>query len=69
MQITVNGKVIRFDTHPDAVSVDFLLKHLKIKGRNVAVEKNGIIIDKTEYGKEQLNAGDVVEIVQFVGGG
>ena len=35
----------------------------------IAVEVNGRIIKKDEYSSTQLNDGDKVEVVNFVGGG
>lgn len=35
----------------------------------VAVERNGEIVPKAEYGRTVLADGDVVEVVSFVGGG
>ncbi|MBQ9921879.1 MAG: sulfur carrier protein ThiS [Clostridia bacterium] len=35
----------------------------------VAVEINGEILPKLKYGSTQLEDGDVVEVVSFVGGG
>ena len=46
-----------------------LLKKLKISSTKVAVEINGIIVDKDQYEKRSLNKDDQVEIVHFIGGG
>ncbi len=46
-----------------------LLEELKIMPARVAVEVNLKIIRKAEYDKYELADGDVVEIVNFVGGG
>ncbi len=35
----------------------------------IAVEKNGEIIPKRQYGDTILHSGDVLEVVGFVGGG
>jgi thiamine biosynthesis protein ThiS len=35
----------------------------------IAVERNGAIVPRVEYGNVLLNDGDTLEIVQFVGGG
>jgi sulfur carrier protein len=69
MQIKVNGKEINFNAHPDAASVAELLEHLKIQSASVAVEKNGVLVDRADYDKEELTDGDKLEIVRFVGGG
>ncbi len=35
----------------------------------IAVERNGEIVPKASYGETRLQDGDVVEVVNFVGGG
>lgn len=35
----------------------------------LAVEKNGEIVPRAQYGSTVLEDGDTVEVVQFVGGG
>lgn len=35
----------------------------------IAVERNGEIVPKAQYGQTVLKDGDVVEVVSFVGGG
>ena len=35
----------------------------------IAVERNGEIVPKAKYDETQLQEGDVVEVVRFVGGG
>ena len=37
--------------------------------RRVAVERNGDIVPKAQYGETVLADGDSVEVVSFVGGG
>ena len=37
--------------------------------RRIAVERNGEIVPKAQYGEVILADGDVVEVVSFVGGG
>ncbi len=66
LQITLNGE-------PFAVSGDVrlvtLIDSLKLKRGRVAVEINREIVPKASWEKTMLAAGDVVEIVNFVGGG
>ena len=64
--LTINGK-----SASDAVGVSleaYLAVHGYDKGR-LAVERNGEIVPKAQYSQTVLQDGDVVEIVQFVGGG
>lgn len=68
MNIRVNGKDVNINTSNGQATVENLLAYLKIKSR-VVVEKNGVIINNECYRSEEICDGDVLEIVQFVGGG
>ena len=37
--------------------------------KRIAVERNGEIVPKAKYGETVLEEGDVIEVVNFVGGG
>ncbi|HSW63616.1 MAG TPA: sulfur carrier protein ThiS [Dissulfurispiraceae bacterium] len=50
-------------------TVNGLLAELAIQPERVAVEVNLAIIRRVEFDRFQLNDGDAVEIVNFVGGG
>lgn len=65
MRLTVNGK--EYFTEENALS--HLLKELDIVPERVAVEVNLRVIKREDLGHYQLNDGDDVEIVYFVGGG
>jgi thiamine biosynthesis protein ThiS len=69
VDIKVNGKRVSIDINSKSISIAYLFEHLKVKSATVVIEKNGIIIEKRDYDAEQVTDGDVVEIVQFVGGG
>ena len=45
------------------------LEKLGVSPRSVAVEHNGVIIERSVYDGVTLEDGDVVEIVRMVGGG
>ena len=66
MKITVNQKLLVFD---DKISLEHLLKNLAVTKKYMAVEINEIIIPKSEYTEYQLKDGDVVEVINAVGGG
>ena len=66
MRLKINGEDVE---NIKAVTVQELLEHLKITVGRVAVEVNMVIVRRTEYAQFRLNDGDVVEIVNFVGGG
>jgi thiamine biosynthesis protein ThiS len=66
IQITLNGE-------PYAVVGDArltaLIEGLKLKRGRVAVEINREIVPKAKWSSVTLAPGDIVEIVNFVGGG
>ncbi len=66
MDVTVNGeqRTITADATVAALIADLGFAH-----RRVAVEVNCDVIPRDEYERRRLAAGDVVEIVHFVGGG
>jgi sulfur carrier protein len=66
MNVIVNGKPRDL---PGEVTVKELLEHFDLAGERVAVEVNGRIVDRDAFGDYVLRAGDVVEVVRFVGGG
>ena len=45
------------------------IEGLGVDPRAIAVEHNGVIIERARYGETTLREGDVVEIVRMVGGG
>ena len=54
---------------PTPLTVTQLLEQLHIDSRRVAVEHNFIVLKRTAYDTTTLAEGDLVEIVNFVGGG
>lgn len=66
MDVTLNGEAA---TVPTPLTVAGLLAHLDIDARRVAVELNESVIKRALYDQTPINAGDSVEIVNFVGGG
>ncbi|MEH7237627.1 sulfur carrier protein ThiS [Bacillus sp. JJ1562] len=67
MRIRLNGEQVEI---PEEVnSVEKLLAHYKLQNRIAIVEINEDIIKKDDYKTMNLANGDVIEIVQFVGGG
>jgi len=51
------------------VSVAALLAKLDIDSRRVAVERNLEVVKRALYDGTEVNDGDQIEIVNFVGGG
>lgn len=66
MQIEVNGEPREVDGD---TSVADLVADLELDGRLVVVELNREIVRRTERAEVNLQPGDRVEIVHFVGGG
>ena len=58
-----------FFTIERPMPVSHLLTALGIDPRRVAVEHNLVVVKKDTYGATVVQAGDHVEIVNFVGGG
>jgi len=54
---------------PAGLTVAGLLEELGVDGRGVAVERNREVVHREARGEVPVEPGDVVEIVQFVGGG
>jgi thiamine biosynthesis protein ThiS len=50
-------------------TVAFLLKELNLDPRRVVVERNRAIVAPEQFAQTQLANGDVLEIVQMMGGG
>ena len=65
-KIQLNGKKISIKSN---FSLQDLLKKYKLANKKVAVEYNGMIIQKINYKKKYLKNNDKVEIVHFIGGG
>jgi sulfur carrier protein len=64
--ITLNGDPFEV---PGPLSVSDLLARLDIDARRVAVEHNLVVIKRATFDHTTINAGDQIEIVNFVGGG
>jgi len=65
-KIQLNGDPYEIN---NGTNLNELLNKLKIQKNKVAVEVNGVIIEKNKYLKLVLNKDDKVEIVHFIGGG
>jgi thiamine biosynthesis protein ThiS len=65
-QITLNGENYAVSGDDRLVS---LIASLKLKRGRVAVEINREIVPKANWDRTRLAPGDIVEIVNFVGGG
>ena len=66
MIIIVNG---RERTIQENLTIQRLLKELGLAPAHVVVELNRNILTQDQFSRVRLKAGDVLELVQFVGGG
>lgn len=66
IDVQVNGEQREV---PSGVSIHGLLEHLALKPELVVVERNGEILRRERYPQVQVEPGDVLELVHFVGGG
>ncbi len=66
IEVQVNGK--RIELNEPTALLDYL-EQLGVNPRAVAVEHNGGIVQRADYGSTVLRDGDRVEIVRMVGGG
>ncbi len=66
MEIRLNGEPRDVG---DGIFLTDLLRDLGLGERRVAVERNHDIVPRDQYATTRLAAGDVLEVVQFVGGG
>ena len=65
-KIQLNGSAYEINNE---TNLNQLINKLKIQKTKVAIEVNGVIVEKSKYQKVILNKGDKVEIVHFIGGG
>ena len=64
--ITINGEPREFE---QPLAFGELVERLGLKGKRIAVERNGEIVPRSEFGARALADGDKLEIVVAVGGG
>ncbi|MDC0394087.1 sulfur carrier protein ThiS [Candidatus Pelagibacter sp.] len=66
IKIKINGKITSI---VEELTLDKLIRNLKIPLSKVAIELNKEIVNKKNINKIKLYNKDVVEIVHFIGGG
>ena len=66
MKIYLNGEMRDVD---DSLQLPQLLERLGIAKKGIAVELNHKVLNAEIWPHTELKAGDVLEIVHFVGGG
>ena len=66
VNIIVNGEEHQINGSHD---IYFLVKSLGIDNRTVAVARNGVVVSRNDWKTVIVSRGDVIEIVNMVGGG
>ena len=66
LNITLNGDPFEI---AGPLTLNALLAQLGIDPRRVAIEHNLVVLKRGMYEQTQVNEGDRIEIVNFVGGG
>ena len=66
LRLQLNGEPHQL---PEGATVLDLVAGLGRDPRTVAVERNGVIVRRAEYGAARLEEGDRLEVVHFVQGG
>jgi thiamine biosynthesis protein ThiS len=66
IDIQINGEPREV---PAGLDIERLLRHLGLQPRLVVVEHNGEILRREGYASVEVDAGDTLELVHFVGGG
>ena len=66
IKVYINGKIIYFE---EKITIYKMLKKLKIKPNNIAIECNLEIINRSQYGQFKIDNDYKIEIVNFIGGG
>jgi sulfur carrier protein len=69
MYLVINGQSREFPQLTPGAQVRDLIAELGLKGDRLAIEQNGNIVPRSEWGNTALGEGDKLEIVHFVGGG
>lgn len=64
--ITLNGNTV---SDHEGITLEELIRRQNFVKSRIAIEINGRIISKKEYETTQVQDGDVIEVVSFVGGG
>lgn len=69
LAVKINGRERVFEQLDRNCGLQGLLAALELKPDRVAVELNGTICSRKTWDSIEINSGDRLEIVQFVGGG
>jgi len=64
--LSINGDTQQFDS---PISFTTLIEHMQIVNKRIAIERNGEIVPRGQFGQLMLADGDKLEVVVAVGGG
>lgn len=67
MEIILNGQNTILKSNIDNIAK--LVTYYDLSPQKVAIELNRKIISREEYSVTNLKSGDIIELVEFVGGG
>lgn len=67
MKLVINGKT--YKDIPAGINVAALLELLQLPSGKIAVERNLEIVPRSTFASQNLNDGDKLEIIHFIGGG
>ena len=66
IELVINGEPRSFSA---PLTLSQLIEVLDLKGKRIAIEKNGEIVPRSQHASTPLASGDRLEIVVAVGGG
>lgn len=66
ISVVINGKE---RSVPAGITLRELLEHLELEPSMVVVERNREIVERNRYTEVEVEEGDTLELVHFVGGG
>jgi sulfur carrier protein len=69
LAVIINGQARTFEGLTSPVPLAEMIERMELKADRVAVEHNGKIAQRANWPEVQVNSGDRLEIVHFVGGG
>lgn len=67
MNLCINGELRQFSS--SSLSLETLFSTLNVSPKMKIVELNGTLYSEGDFSSVSLYDGDIVEIVQFIGGG
>lgn len=66
IHITINGETRQFN---QPINIEQFVDENNLKGKRIAIERNGEIVPRSQFAEQFLADGDRLEVVVAVGGG